>query len=1654
MLQCLVAAVRPLRVEELAELLAFDFDAAPRGIPKYRPALRLDDQTQAVLSTCSSLVVVIYERWSNRQVVQFSHFSVKEFLVSNRLASSLGNISQYRICLGSAHTTLTQACLGLLLHPDNDIVEEIVKGSPLADYAASHWVEHAQFEDVASRVKDGMETLFDPDKPHFEAWVEIHNIDPGATMRDISEYPTPLYYSALCGFNDLVEHLSINYPHYVNALGGQHKFPLLAALVQGHFEVAKSLLKRGADVDVRESTGKTILLVSLSYHKEEDKLLKVVDFLLEHGADVNARDDTFQSSLHLAENYGMQQVATILVENHADVNVQDNHGKTPLHRLLGTYHDYNSDHVRLLLECGAEVDIRDKDNQTPFCLAVQSGCVRTMRILLECGADAIVEKNGELLWNLLAKSRIDDKDSDEVLNDALPVLLLKLGVDLKWDDNNKTLLHLAMRWNRFRVAGSLLEHGADANAEDSWGMTPLHIWSESHIEDKNIILNLGRLLLKKHGAEVNRRDKDNQTPLHLAMCSRFILLAETKAETLLEHGADANAQDKFGMTPLHILLKGHDIEDEGMGTVLDLVLLLLKNGAEVNRCNNYEETPLHLAIQKNQFKVAGLLLENGSVDTRVKNRKGRTPLHVLSKCDFKGMDEADKKDILNLGLLLIKHGAEVNSRDKHNKTPLHLAMHDQPMLAEPLLEHGADINAEDDKGQTPLQALSQIYTGKYFKYEGIILNLALLLLKKGAEVNRHEEDGDTPLHLAVQNNGFRLAGVFLEYGADANAANNKGITPLRILSESNSDDERNLLDLAQLLLNNGAEVNRKDRDNKTPLHLAVQRKRFRLAGILLERGADANAENNEGMTPLQILSKSYACDESEILNFAQLLLNNGAEVQRRDKDSETPLHLVIRRNWFRLAGILLKHGADTNVENNKGQTPFHTLLSQSHIRGSEKGKTLDLALLLYKNGAEVNRRDEANQTLLHLAIRADQFRLAGILLEHGADANAENNEGMTPLQILSERYADDESESEILNVAQLLLNNGAEVHRRDKDSETPLHLVIRRNSFGFVSKFARILLEHGADANAKSVKGVTPLHILSPRYFEDEHIVNLAQLLFDNGAEVNSPDNDNVTPLHLAINHNQFMLARLLLERGADANVENNEGKTPFHILSQSYIEDEGIVVNFALLLKNHGAEVDTRDKANRTPLHLAIRRNRSMLVEILLENGADLNAENNEGMTPFQILVEKNTNDDSNLLDLAQVLLKHGAEVNRRNKDGQNPLHLAMRRNQSRLMEMLLEHGADANAKNNQGMFPLEILSDPERYYQTSDEEDNIVDLAQLLLKHGAEVNRRCKANETPLHRAIRRNRSRLAWILLENCADANAENNEGQTMLHILSECDSFRDEGALKLLSLLLRKGADVNKRDRANETPLHLAMRRNRFMLVKTLLEHGADFNVQNNEGQTFFHMLSECYLWSEGRIRNLVPWLLNRGAEVNKQDNANETPLHLAIRRCRFKFTRTLLVYGADTNAENDKGQTPLHILLSQNLNYYIWCYFVDRDLKLSDKAWTKARGDISNLVLLLLKNGAEVNSRDKDNETPLHLAIRWGWFKLAGILLKHGADADAENDDGKTPLRLLSECCSHDNGDLIKHASLFLGDAVRGNPQDENNDTSLHMGIGEAREGK
>ena len=384
MLQCLTVAIRPLTVAELAELLAFDFDVAEGEMPKLKPNWRWEDHEQAILSTCSSLVTVIPHDGS--PVVQFSHFSVKEFLMSDRLTTSRRDISQYHICLQDAHILLTRASLAVLLRDPE--VNTSADDAPLAKYAAEHWVTHAQVKNVASRVRNGMECLFDPDKPYFEAWVRLHDIDPyrhSSKPSDLEPGARPLYYAASGGFHEQVEHLTLKYPQFAKARGGKCGTALHSASIEGHLQVVRYLLQHGVDVNFRNTENNTALLfASRKGHCD------VVQCLLDHDADLELRDKWHNSSLTWAAYCGHIDVVQLLLEHNADVNSQNGHGWTPLHNTMR--HDrFIADRpqiVRLLLKHGANVNACDRKRRTPLHLVSErSDLLDVLRILLEHGVD-------------------------------------------------------------------------------------------------------------------------------------------------------------------------------------------------------------------------------------------------------------------------------------------------------------------------------------------------------------------------------------------------------------------------------------------------------------------------------------------------------------------------------------------------------------------------------------------------------------------------------------------------------------------------------------------------------------------------------------------------------------------------------------------------------------------------------------------------------------------------------------------------------------------------------------------------------------------------------------------------------------------------------------------------------------------------------------------------------------------------------------------------------------------------------------------------------------------------------------------------------------------------------------------------------------------
>ena len=385
-LQCLVVAVRPLRVEEFAEVLAVDFDDA-EGIPRLKPDWRWEEQELALLSACSSLIAIV--KAGDSRVVQFSHFSVKEFLTSPRLATASREVSNYHIDLEHAHTILAQACLGVLLQIQDGFVDRHTRNDHPARYAAELWTTHVQFGEVSPRLHKWMEYLFDSRKPHFKLWLTLCDIDTAprgdATFYFFAPYggkspAAPLYYAALCGFHDLVDHLITKHPQDVNADGGYYLRPIAAALAGKHFRTADLLRHNGADLDVRDRYGRTTLHGAVGSGNFE-----VVRKLIEYDpAYIHAgEEDGGVTPLHWTSNgnnFKDGSVFRLLLEHGADINVQDDAGRTPLH-----WASFNEklEVVRVLLEHGADAEVKNKDGQTALQEADDEGHDEVVKLLRE-----------------------------------------------------------------------------------------------------------------------------------------------------------------------------------------------------------------------------------------------------------------------------------------------------------------------------------------------------------------------------------------------------------------------------------------------------------------------------------------------------------------------------------------------------------------------------------------------------------------------------------------------------------------------------------------------------------------------------------------------------------------------------------------------------------------------------------------------------------------------------------------------------------------------------------------------------------------------------------------------------------------------------------------------------------------------------------------------------------------------------------------------------------------------------------------------------------------------------------------------------------------------------------------------------------------------
>ena len=415
-------------------------------------------------------------------------------------------------------------------------------------------------------------------------------------------------------------------------------------------------------------------------------------------------------------------------------------------------------------------------------------------------------------------------------------------------------------------------------------------------------------------------------------------------------------------------------------------------------------------------------------------------------------------------------------------------------------------------------------------------------------------------------------------------------------------------DAIEQLLNQNVDLNESMGDGATALHWAVYRNDLDIARLLLEAGADANSADDHGVTPLSLSSLNRN------LAITKLLIETNADVNASRYTGETPLMIAAHVGDTEILDLLITAGADTNArENVKTHTALMLAVGGQHIEAVK---------LLVEHGAEVSARSVNDFTPLLFAAQQGSVEIGRILLNKGADVNESAPDGISGNTNARAVFISNTQASALLvaidsgheDMALFLLSQGADPNL-DGAGRTALHSAVQHQ----MGTLVKSLLDAGANPNAQLSRNMP---------------VFSRVILIDNGLSV---EKLGATPFFLAAGYNDVQIMDILVAGGADPFINSDDGTTPLMVAAgadfvegqdkynRRWFEDNIIALQEAALPAVRqclalGIDINARNAANQTALHGSVYLAGTELISYLVNNGANINAINNRGQTPWLI--------------------------------------------------------------------------------------------------------------------------------------------------------------------------------------------------------------------------------------------------------------------------------------------------------------------------------------------------------------------------------------------------------------------------------------------------
>jgi len=471
--------------------------------------------------------------------------------------------------------------------------------------------------------------------------------------------------------------------------------------------------------------------------------------------------------------------------------------------------------------------------------------------------------------------------------------------------------------------------------------------------------------------------------------------------------------------------------------------------------------------------------------------------------------------------------------------------------------------------------------------------------------------------------------------------------------------------------------------------------------------------------------------------------------------------------------LLADDPALVSVQDNRTKASHGPPLRLAILRGHA-----DIVEFLLSRGANPNERYVTGMGPLHEAAMKGNVDPVKVLVKYHADVNSKKGGfNHPPLCFATSR-----------EVTEALIAAGAEIDIRGKYHSTPLHSIAASGQ----TEAAEVLLSHGADIEAKDASGRTPLHRAA-----NSGQKKMVGLLIAKGADINTRDARGLTPLNIVIDSDwapktsRKEVAELLVANDAEHTIRD--------------VAWLGNAKKNDTLLKSDPALVnDASGMYREAAIFAAVREGHSSVVQLLLDRGARLDAQDRYGCPPLHVAAHAGHK------VMVSVLLEAGTNVNKKGAYGELALHWAATKGHLEVADVLVRAGSQVNTKTKKQRIDTDTMME-----ETADvvnfqlkslelrEKARQATLNGSSLQIAPPPRLAFAAGDTPLHSAVQWGHEQTVKLLLSNGAEVDVKNHLGQSPLHYASV---FRHK---RIVDILLDSGADINAQDNDGHTPLRLA-----------------------------------------------------------------------------------------------------------------------------------------------------------------------------------------------------------------------------------------------------